>query len=49
MLAHDEAKLPLLLDALDQVLGEIAQAITRGTLAEEAGLPRVRRGFTRLA
>ena len=49
MLAHDEAKIPLLLDAVDQVLGEIGQTIARGTLAEETGLPRTRRGFTRLA
>jgi len=49
MLAHDETKLASFLAAADETLGEIAAIIGRGTLAEESGVPRGQRGFSRLA
>ena len=49
MLAHDEPKIEQLLRAADETMGEIAVVITRGTLAEESGVARGLRGFTRLA
>lgn len=49
MLAHDEEKIALFLTACDEVMTEVSRIIADGRLAEEAGLPRTRRGFTRLA
>ena len=49
MLAHDEIKVQQLLSAADETMGEIAEIISRGSLAEEAGVPRGQRGFARLA
>lgn len=49
MLAHDEEKIALFLTACDEALAELAQTIASGKLAEAAGLPRIQRGFTRLA
>ena len=49
MLAHDESKVQLLLTAADETLDEIADAITTGSLAHLAGVPRGQRGFARLA
>jgi glutamate-1-semialdehyde 2,1-aminomutase len=49
MLAHDEAKIQLLLTAADETMGEIAAIVLAGRLAEESGVARGLRGFTRLA
>ncbi len=49
MLAHDEGKIRQLLAAAGETMQEIAALITAGRLAEEAGVPRGQRGFTRLA
>lgn len=49
MLAHDDEKIALFLSACDEALEELSRAIENGKLAEEAGLPRTRLGFTRLA
>jgi glutamate-1-semialdehyde 2,1-aminomutase len=49
MLAHDEARIEAMLRAAEESMGEIAEIITRGTLAEESGVARGLRGFTRLA
>jgi glutamate-1-semialdehyde 2,1-aminomutase len=48
MLAHDEARLDSFLAAADEALGEVAAAITRGSLAEESGVPRRTQAFARL-
>ncbi len=49
MLAHDDAKVQLLLEAADETMGEIATLIADGRLAEVADVPRGTRGFARLA
>ena len=49
MLAHDEARIASMLAAADETMGEIAAIIDRGALAEESGVARGLRGFTRLA
>jgi glutamate-1-semialdehyde 2,1-aminomutase len=49
MLAHDEAKIQLLLTAADETMSEIATIVLAGRLAEESGVARGLRGFTRLA
>lgn len=49
MLAHDEPRIEQMLRAAEESMGEIAAIITRGTLAEESGVARGLRGFTRLA
>jgi hypothetical protein len=38
-----------MLRAAEEAMGEIAEIIIRGTLAEESGVARGLRGFTRLA
>jgi hypothetical protein len=49
MLAHEEPRIEAMLRAAEETMGEIAAIITRGTLAEESGVARGLRGFTRLA
>jgi len=49
MLAHTDRDLADLIEAIDASLGEIARAIDQEKLAEEAGVARGLRGFTRLA
>lgn len=49
MWAHDEEKIGRFLTACDGAWAELSQIITAGRLESEAGLPRARRGFTRLA
>jgi glutamate-1-semialdehyde 2,1-aminomutase len=49
MLAHDDTRIASMLSAADETMGEIAAIIERGTLAEESGVARGLRGFTRLA
>jgi glutamate-1-semialdehyde 2,1-aminomutase len=49
MLAHDESRIEAMLRAAEEAMGEIAEIIIRGTLAEESGVARGLRGFTRLA
>ena len=49
MLAHEEPRIEAMLHAAEETMGEIAAIITRGTLAEESGVARGLRGFTRLA
>jgi len=49
MLAHEEPRIEAMLLAAEETMGEVAAIITRGTLAEESGVPRGQRGFTRLA
>jgi glutamate-1-semialdehyde 2,1-aminomutase len=49
MLAHDEARIQQMLDAAHTSMGEIAAIIQSGRLAEESGVARGLRGFTRLA
>ena len=49
MLAHDEAKVQLLLEAAEETMSEIENVIASGRLAEESGVARGQRGFARLA
>jgi hypothetical protein len=49
MLAHEESRIEAMLLAAEETVGEIAAIITRGALAEESGVARGLRGFTRLA
>jgi len=49
MLAHDDTRIASMLSAADETMAEIATIIDRGTLAEESGVARGLRGFTRLA
>ena len=49
MLAHDDTRIASMLSAADETMGEIAAIINRGNLAEESGVARGLRGFTRLA
>ena len=49
MLAHDDTRIASMLAAADETMGEIAAIVDRGTLAEESGVARGLRGFTRLA
>jgi glutamate-1-semialdehyde 2,1-aminomutase len=49
MLAHHENDLADFLEAADASLREIATVVEAGTLAEESGVARGLRGFTRLA
>ncbi|MBI2498243.1 MAG: aminotransferase class III-fold pyridoxal phosphate-dependent enzyme [Opitutae bacterium] len=49
MVAHEESHFAQLLEAMAAVLPAIESIIDAGRLAEEAGVPRGQRGFTRLA
>jgi glutamate-1-semialdehyde 2,1-aminomutase len=49
MLAHEEAHIAQLLEAMAGALAEVERVIDAGRLAEEAGVPRGQRGFARLA
>jgi glutamate-1-semialdehyde 2,1-aminomutase len=49
MLAHEDAHVAQLLEAMAAVLPQIERIITEGKLAEESGVPRGQRGFARLA
>jgi glutamate-1-semialdehyde 2,1-aminomutase len=49
MLAHEEAMIAQLLEAMDPAMDEIEAVIASGRLAEEAGVERGLRGFARLA
>lgn len=49
MLAHDDERIASMLSAADETLAEIAAILDRGALAEESGVARGLRGFTRLA
>jgi glutamate-1-semialdehyde 2,1-aminomutase len=49
MLAHEEAHYAQLLKAMEGSLSHLEQVIEAGRLAEESGVPRGQRGFTRLA
>ncbi len=49
MLAHGEGVISRFLEVLDEVLGELAEAISHGRLEAEAGVPRQEAGFVRLA
>jgi glutamate-1-semialdehyde 2,1-aminomutase len=49
MLAHEEAHYAQLLEAMAGSLSHLEEVIEAGRLAEESGVPRGQRGFTRLA
>jgi glutamate-1-semialdehyde 2,1-aminomutase len=49
MVAHEESHIAQLLAAMAEVLADIERIIEAGKLADEAGVPRGRQGFARLA
>lgn len=49
MVAHEESHIAQLLEAITATLADIERIIADGKLAEEAGVPRGRQGFARLA